>query len=168
MASLKLRRGTESKDESVDVIEVPLEVASSSFLGTLRSDDDDEQELVGAFAVAYQQYSELRIAYFSGKINRAQFGRALSEIKCYDVNGGEWAIGATSGQWYQRMRPSDPWVAMPIDQAIRDEISRMSAAARNALLGTPSTNVRAMLGTTPVDEVGSSEDALSSVLNDDE
>jgi len=132
---IKLRGHSEA--ESFEGGSVSLDLAASTFLGTLSADADGGPALVGVFAETYQRFSELRAKYNSHQIDKTELGRALANLHCYDVDGGEWMIGATSGRWYRRSNPDEPWMATPPDAALTSEAARL--AARKPALGSPAS-----------------------------
>jgi len=112
--------------------QVSLDLAATTFLGTLPSDDTPRVELTGVFAEVYQRFIDLRTQFRNYEIDQITFGRALSGLICYDVNGGQWMIGASSGQWYHRNTANDEWRATPVDAALMAEARRGMGTALGA------------------------------------
>lgn len=73
-----------------------------AFLGTLRSELDEDVSLDGAFAELYARFGALRNSYDTGKLDARSLGLALRDLRVIDTDGYQWTIGATTGKWYRR------------------------------------------------------------------
>jgi hypothetical protein len=97
-----------------DGVTVPDALAREAFLGTLRSELDEDTPLEGAFAELYARFTALRDAFVAGKLEPRSFGRALRDLRVIDGEGFQWTIGATTGRWYRRsVGETNRWMAAP-------------------------------------------------------
>lgn len=95
-------------------IDVSEEVPREAFLGTLRSELDEDVPLEGAFAELYARFISLRDSYDTGRIDSRTYGRALRDLRVIDPEGFQWTIGATTGRWYRRnYQDGGQWSASP-------------------------------------------------------
>lgn len=102
------------KQDRRDGVPVADEVAREAFLGTLRSELDEDTPLEGAFAELYARFGALRDAYQTGRLESRMFGRALRDLRVIDPEGFQWTIGATTGRWYRRSQADNgKWMAAP-------------------------------------------------------
>jgi hypothetical protein len=93
MAKMPGKRGTTEFNASADF-------GTESFLGTLRSELDEESQLDGAFAEIYARFVSLRDAYLSGRIDARAFGEQIRDLRVLDDEGMHWTLGATTMRWY--------------------------------------------------------------------
>jgi len=85
-----------------------------AFLGTLRSELDEDIPLEGAFAELYARFTSLKDAYDMGRLDTRTYGRALRDLRVIDPEGFQWTIGATTGRWYRRnYQEGGQWAASP-------------------------------------------------------
>lgn len=90
------------------------EVSRDAFLGTLRSELDEDVPLEGAFAELYARFISLRDAYDTGRLDTRTYGRALRDLRVIDPEGFQWTIGATTGRWYRRnYQEGGQWSSAP-------------------------------------------------------
>lgn len=96
-------------------IEVDESTARDAFLGTLRSELDEDVTLEGAFAELYARFGALRDSYDSGRLDARSFGLALRDLRVIDTDGYQWTIGATTGKWYRRNQQEGiQWASAPV------------------------------------------------------
>lgn len=101
------RRGQTDLDNTTEVM-------GDAFLGTLRSELDEDVPLEGAFAELYARFVSLRDAYTSGRLDTKMFGKSLRDLRVVDPEGYQWTIGATTGRWYRRNhREGGQWASAP-------------------------------------------------------
>jgi hypothetical protein len=94
--------------------DVPEELVRESFLGTLRSELDDDVTLDGAFAELLARFSSLRDSYMAGRLEAKAFGRLLRDLRVLDGDGFQWTVGASTGRWYRRnVQDGGQWMAAP-------------------------------------------------------
>jgi hypothetical protein len=85
-----------------------------AFLGTLRSELDDDSSLDGAFAEVHARFVTFREAYLAGRIDARAFGRELSNLRVLDEDGIQWTLGATTNRWYSRSpHNASQWMPSP-------------------------------------------------------
>jgi len=95
--------------------EVGETLVRESFLGTLRSELDEDITLEGAFAELYARFGALRDAYDGGRLDTRSYGLALRDLRVLDSDGYQWTIGATTGKWYRRnQREGGQWSSAPL------------------------------------------------------
>jgi hypothetical protein len=95
-------------------IDVSEDVPREAFLGTLRSELDEDTPLEGAFAELYARFVSLRDAYDTGRVDTRSYGRALRDLRVIDPEGFQWTIGATTGRWYRRnYQEGGQWSSSP-------------------------------------------------------
>lgn len=96
-------------------IQVDESTARDAFLGTLRSELDEDVALEGAFAELYARFGALRDSYDSGRLDARSFGLALRDLRVIDTDGYQWTIGATTGKWYRRnQQEGGQWASAPV------------------------------------------------------
>lgn len=99
---------------SGDDLEGEDSMMSEAFLGTLRSELDEDIPLEGAFAELHARYASLRESYLAGRMDPRVFGRALRDLRVVDLDGYQWTVGATTGRWYRRnVAEGEKWMAAP-------------------------------------------------------
>lgn len=102
------------RQDRKDGIVVADDIAREAFLGTLRSELDEDTPLEGAFAELYARFGALRDAYQTGRLEPRVFGRALRDLRVIDPEGYQWTIGASTGRWYRRLQSdAGKWMAAP-------------------------------------------------------
>lgn len=95
-------------------IETSDDTPNGTFLGTLRSELDEDAPLEGAFAELYARFITLHEAYDAGRVETRSFGRALRDLRVIDAEGYQWTIGATTGRWYRRnQQEGGRWMSAP-------------------------------------------------------
>lgn len=95
--------------------EVDEDSIRDAFLGTLRSELDEDVPLEGAFAELYARFGALRDSYDSGRLDARSFGLALRDLRVIDTEGYQWTIGATTGRWYRRnQQDGGQWASAPV------------------------------------------------------
>jgi len=95
--------------------EVDEDSVREAFLGTLRSELDEDVPLEGAFAELYARFGALRDSYDTGRLDARSFGLALRDLRVIDTEGYQWTIGATTGRWYRRnQQEGGQWMSAPI------------------------------------------------------
>lgn len=114
-------------------LQVPLEVAGGTFLGTLRG-GDDTVTLTGEFSRIHDRFEELRSQFAAGALSEIDFGRALAGLVCLDAEGNSWTIGASSAQWYRKIGSEGEWVATPVDYALELEERRISLLEKSGTI----------------------------------
>lgn len=96
-------------------IEVDESTARDAFLGTLRSELDEDVVIEGAFAELYARFGALRDSYDNGRLDARSFGLALRDLRVIDTDGYQWTIGATTGKWYRRnQQEGGQWASAPV------------------------------------------------------
>lgn len=96
-------------------IEVDESMGRDAFLGTLRSELDEDVALEGAFAELYARFGALRDSYDSGRLDARSLGLALRDLRVIDTDGYQWTIGATTGKWYRRnQQEGGQWASAPV------------------------------------------------------
>jgi hypothetical protein len=96
-------------------IEVDESMVHAAFLGTLRSELDEDATLEGAFAELYARFVTLRDSYDNGRLDAHSFGMALRDLRVIDTDGYQWTIGATTGKWYRRnQQEGGRWTSAPL------------------------------------------------------
>ena len=160
-------------------ITLPGMTADTLFFGTLRPALDASSDLVGVFAELQHQFDDLFQQYNENTIDLLTLGRALTSLRCSDVNGVEWTLGATTAEWYARQGSTDPWVLTSPNASLMDEADRLAylreqevEAARDAILAEALAVAQAQASLEPSDQEGDLEGPravpeLGSVAADD-
>lgn len=100
------------------------DTASTVFLGSLRSEFDEEVPLHPAFSTLLAASGAVRGAYLNGRLGGEDAAAAFAELRLVGSDGAEWTIGATSGRWYRRVTGGS-WVPadVPAELAASDAAS---------------------------------------------
>jgi hypothetical protein len=93
-----------------------LEGAGSVFLGSLRSEFDEEVHLHPSFSSLLAAASAVRAAYLTNRLGAEDAAGAFAELRLAGNDEVEWTVGAASGRWYRRLSGGD-WEASgaPVD-----------------------------------------------------
>jgi len=108
------------------------------FLGSLRSEVDEPDQVPEPFAELSIVHDSIMNAYRRGTLTGAQVGQRIKLLRLRTADGVEWTLGASSKRWYRRL-PGGTWkIAIPPKTA--DEVAAASAQAalrQVALLDAP-------------------------------
>lgn len=81
--------------------------------GTLRSELDEPSQLLPAFEKLVTAITHAQADYDRGVLTRQALAERLAELTVVGPDGGEWTLGATTGQWYRRFNNGDWTSALP-------------------------------------------------------
>jgi hypothetical protein len=74
------------------------------------------------FEVLADTSALIRQRFLTGELTDLEAGRRLAELVHVDEHGRQWTVGATTGAWYMRYRPTDPWrAALPPTLTVDDD-----------------------------------------------
>jgi len=104
------------------------------FLGTLRSEIDEPDELTDSFTHLQLVTEGVLSAYRRGTLNTVEAAVRLRLLRLRGAGGEEWTLGSTSLRWYRRY-PGGLWKVTPPPQT-EDEVFSASANAAVAALTT--------------------------------
>lgn len=105
---------------------------SPVFLGTLRSEVDEPDELTDSFAHLQLVTEGVLSAYRRGTLDQAEAAVRLRLLRLRGAGGEEWTLGSTSLRWYRRY-PGGLWKVTPPPFS-EDEVFSASADAAVAAL----------------------------------
>lgn len=69
----------------------------------------DDADYAAPFRAAESAMRRMEAKYVSGEWSLEEYAVGLGKVIVRDTSGGEWTIGATSGEWYRREAGSQ-WV----------------------------------------------------------
>lgn len=82
------------------------------FLGSLRSDLDDEIHLHESFARLQSAAAAVRAAYLTNRLSALDAANAFQSLRLVARDGTEWTVGPSSTRWYNR-RSGGTWSPAP-------------------------------------------------------
>lgn len=81
----------------------------TSFLGSLRSELDEDSDLHQSFQTLEAAAAAARSAYLEYRLTAEGAGRLFSDLRLVSADQEEWTVGATSGLWYRRPVGTQRW-----------------------------------------------------------
>jgi hypothetical protein len=107
----RTRRHEPAPEGLPDDLEVAVDpgVHTEVFLGTLRSEVDDPDELAQPFQLVAMVTEGVLSAYRRRDLTAEEAAQRLAVLRLRTAAGIEWTLGATSLRWYRRL-PGGRWV----------------------------------------------------------
>ena len=93
---------------------------ASSYLGSLRSELDDEASIDSSFTALESAFGLVRSAFVSKKLTAHSAAQLFQKLTILSADGGEWTLGSSTATWYRRDRgnkwsPSAPPIGITVD-----------------------------------------------------
>lgn len=82
----------------------------SSFLGSLRSELDDSDDVIHPYFSTLVVLSDIvRAQYSNWKLKPEVAARVFQTLRLTDIDGREWTVGAITGGWFRRDNAKSVW-----------------------------------------------------------
>lgn len=82
----------------------------SSFLGSLRSELDDSDDVLHPYFSTLVVLSDIvRVQYSNWKLKPEVAARVFQTLRLTDIDGREWTVGAITGGWFRRDNAKSVW-----------------------------------------------------------
>lgn len=82
----------------------------SSFLGSLRSELDDSDDVLHPYFSTLVVLSDIvRAQYSNWKLKPEVAARVFQTLRLTDIDGREWTVGAITGGWFRRDNAKSVW-----------------------------------------------------------
>lgn len=93
---------------------------ASSYLGSLRSELDDEASIDSSFTALETAFGLVRSAFVSKKLTAHSAAQLFQKLTILSADGGEWTLGSSTATWYRRDRggkwsSSTPPIGITVD-----------------------------------------------------
>lgn len=97
-----------------------------SYLGSLRSEFDDDLVLDSSFEKLLIEFEKVRLAYINHKLNDIDAANLFKKLSITASDGSEWTLGASTKRWFRRFSGS-MWEYSPAPNGVAVDSSSLAS-----------------------------------------